>query len=235
MQKNFVLQQYFESYLKNMRNLSDRAVAHYLSAISVMGDYLKGQGRLDRSFFEISEQDTLIEMKDALLNDAAFVEKDQRGNRMYSIALNHYIKFVEGENFLDIEQFDMPIDAKGQSLVNRKIHQRSTIIKDQVIISAGYTCEVDPEHQSFISQKREKPFMEGHHIIPLKHQDKFNKSLDVYANIISVCPNCHRQLHYGNDTDRRDVLGKIYQQRCNRLAASGINLEKDKFMELAMQ
>ena len=74
--------------------------------------------------------------------------------------------------------------------------------------------------------------MEGHHIIPLRHQEEFNVSLDVYANVICLCPTCHRMLHYARTEDKLDSLNMIYHERADRLATSGIRLSNDDFIEL---
>ncbi|MCE0554185.1 restriction endonuclease [Bacillus thuringiensis] len=34
-------------------------------------------------------------------------------------------------------------------------------------------------------------------------QHDFENSLDVVGNIVSICPNCHRLIHYGRDKDKK--------------------------------
>ena len=46
-------------------------------------------------------------------------------------------------------------------------------------------------------------------LIPMKKQQTFSTSLDVYANVVCLCPVCHRLLHYGLDDNK-----KIYLIRC---------------------
>lgn len=41
-------------------------------------------------------------------------------------------------------------------------------------------------------------YTEPHHLIPMAYSDKFESSLDVEENIVSLCSNFHNQLHYGN-------------------------------------
>ena len=73
--------------------------------------------------------------------------------------------------------------------------------------------------------------MEGHHAIPMKYQRTFSVSLDVYANIVCICPTCHRLLHYGIYDERKSVLNRIYTERADRLKQSGISLSRDEFLE----
>ncbi|MCC8140121.1 MAG: hypothetical protein LIO67_07485 [Lachnospiraceae bacterium] len=77
--------------------------------------------------------------------------------------------------------------------------------------------------------------MEGHHALPMKYQDKFSRSLDVYANIICLCPVCHRLLHYGISSEKEKVVEKIYYDRSERLAVSGIKISKSEFESLTLQ
>ena len=75
--------------------------------------------------------------------------------------------------------------------------------------------------------------MEGHHAVPMKEQNNFDVSLDVYANIVCLCPICHRLLHYGKVSQKREVLEQIYIARDDRLQNSGIYLTKDQFLNIA--
>ena len=76
--------------------------------------------------------------------------------------------------------------------------------------------------------------MEGHHLLPLSQQHNFTTSLDVYANIICLCPICHRLLHFGTDKDRIQAISKLYEKREFRLENSGIKITKNDAIELAM-
>ena len=157
---------------------------------------------------------------------------------MYSAGFNNYYKFASGEGFANIHQqievldTEVPIADKHTRI--QTAWSRSSIIKIQSIESAGYLCEVNPEHQTFTARSTGHPYMEGHHALPMKYQDKFDKSLDVYANIICLCPVCHRLLHYGIEAEKENVLNKIYYDRSDRLAASGIKISKTDFERLVV-
>jgi len=53
--------------------------------------------------------------------------------------------------------------------------------------------------------------MEGHHLIPLTvknslfFKQKYNINLDCTQNLVSLCPNCHQSIHYGNNKARMDI------------------------------
>ena len=71
---------------------------------------------------------------------------------------------------------------------------------------AQYTCEANSGHISFLSKVTGQNFVEVHHLIPLKAQLEFKNALDNIANIVSLCPNCHRLLHHAPDSEKRTPL-----------------------------
>lgn len=77
--------------------------------------------------------------------------------------------------------------------------------------------------------------MEGHHLIPLLNQGRFEYSLDVYANIVCLCPVCHRMLHYGRKQDVEPILERFWIERCKRFEHSGLSLTEGQFMNLALK
>ena len=69
-------------------------------------------------------------------------------------------------------------------------------------------CEFDDSHVTFTAKRTGHPYMEGHHAVPMKYQDKFEHSLDVYANVVCLCPIYHRLLHYSVESEKENVVIK---------------------------
>ncbi len=88
------------------------------------------------------------------------------------------------------------------------------------LIRARYKCEYDESHPSFISKVTDQPYMETHHLIPIEYWQSFDNSLDVEANIVCLCSNCHNQIHYGRDAEI--IIHKLYEQRKEDLKIAGI-------------
>ena len=50
----------------------------------------------------------------------------------------------------------------------------------------------------------------------------------------SLCPICHRKIHYGMKDDRKQMMNQIYVERIERLVNSGIVLSKEEFVNLVV-
>ena len=237
MQDFNVLKEYYIRYLRNVRGAKDSTVNHYLGALNTISNYLRVHNKVKESIYEIDDLDDLQIIKSFLYCQPDFVAKDERGNRMYSAGLNNYVRFAAGEEFKHVGQqsqlLDIIVPVSDIGTISITKWKRNGIVKKQSIEMANHTCEIDHKHETFIAETTNKQYMEGHHAIPMKSQDSFSVSLDVYANIICLCPTCHRMLHYGLREDKYNVLNKIYYQRADRLRQSGIKLSREEFLEKA--
>ena len=108
------------------------------------------------------------------------------------------------------------------------------LLRNNQIEMEGYKCEVNDTYTAFIAASINLPYMEGNHSIPMNKHEQFSVSLDVYANIVCLCPLCHRLLHYGTEKPKRMILNGLYEQRAQRLVNSGIVLSKDEFVNMVM-
>ena len=57
-------------------------------------------------------------------------------------------------------------------------------------------------------------------MIPMAFQDQFDVSLDVEENIVSLCSNCHNEIHYGRDANT--LIEILYSERKAVLEKAGI-------------
>lgn len=232
-----VLREYYIRYLRDIRGSKESTVNHYLGALNTISRYLVEKNKVLESIYEIEDLGELEIVRTYLYSQPDFVEKDERGNRMYSAGLNNYVRFAEGEELKNVgrqaECLDIVVPVSRLEMTSVTAWRRNGIIKKQSIEMANYTCEINSEHETFIAESTHKRYMEGHHAIPMKNQSSFSVSLDVYANIVCLCPICHRMLHYGLQDSKRSVLDRIYTERAERLKQSGIRLSRDEFLEKA--
>lgn len=172
-------------------------------------------------------------VKTFLEQNEEFIQKDTVGNRMYSVAFNHFYRFsFEDHDFYKTEIDKMDIKIPKLKVVETVQYTRNQIISAQAIEAANYQCENHAEHKTFTSASTNKPFMEGHHLILMKKQNEFDVSLDVYANIVCLCPICHRLLHYGITSEKEYLVDKLFEDRQERLIHSGIDISRNDFKQL---
>ena len=233
-----VLKEYFAKYLREVRGLSESSVAHYFDALNHISKRLKAKGLVGQDIYEIADLERLYLVRDELYKDDGFVDLNERGRRMYSAGLNNYCRFAEGEDFDKIKPMesalDIPVAPENPAVIEQTVWKRSGILRTQSIEMAGYSCEMNASHETFISGSTKKPYMEAHHALPMKIQSLFQVSLDVYANIVCLCPICHRKIHYGLLDDRVSMIRQIYDQRSLRLSKSGIEISRESFVDMAV-
>lgn len=92
---------------------------------------------------------------------------------------------------------------------------------------ASYTCESDPSHSSFISEKTGENYMEPHHLIPISNQGLYSNDIDITSNLICLCPTCHKMIHHGLKSDVKSMLQTFYAARQNDLKTCGIEIDTD--------
>lgn len=238
MAREYMLMQYYIKYLKEVRGLKDSSVNHYTQALNTISKILKERSLIEESIYELKDIGELTVIREFIYSDPDFVALDTRGNRMYSAGLNNYYRFASGEDIFGkkdvLTTLDTELPVGEKVTVSHEEWKRLSIIKVQTLESASYMCEINSRHNTFIAKASGKQYMEGHHAIPMKYQDKFSKSIDVYANVICLCPICHRMLHHGEDDLRTNILNQIYETRKNRLAKSGVEISKSDFIKLAI-
>lgn len=94
---------------------------------------------------------------------------------------------------------------------------------------AKYECEINVDHPTFKRKKTDVNYTEPHHLVPMAFSDQFEKSLDVEENIVSLCSNCHNQLHYGQGAE--ELLKILYDERKEHLRKAGINISLIELLE----
>ena len=112
----------------------------------------------------------------------------------------------------------------------KKVNERTTAVRDKkragnALARAYFLCEFDEEHRFFLRKNQPVYYTEPHHLIPLKYQELFEFSLDVEANIVSLCSCCHDRVHYGADADM--ILSKLWRMREKELVSAGLGKTKN--------
>lgn len=253
-----LIEKNFAEWLEEYTEISAYSVRRYSGAIPLITSELESYGLESVNLLAINDCSFIDEI---LLNNS-FKLKDQKGNRMYSAALNHFKKYINYKNELEYERalvneklifkshlnhsinnderadtqdnIENPQLNKPRYTVvnNRKIWMRNPEIAVQALRKADYTCEIDKSHNHFISKYTQKNYVEAHHLIPMKYQSEFTYSLDIESNIVSLCLVCHKKLHYAAFEEKKSILEKLYLNRKQLLHRSGIALKLTDFYRM---
>ena len=95
---------------------------------------------------------------------------------------------------------------------------------------AHFLCEIDAEHPTFIRRASDKPYTEPHHLIPMSYQGNFKVSIDREQNIVSLCSNCHNEIHYGRNA--AELVKKLYEKRKADLERIGVKISLGRLLEM---
>lgn len=82
-----------------------------------------------------------------------------------------------------------------KTIVSQVVFNRNQYVIIEVLDRANGICERCNNPAPFIRDSDLKPYLEVHHKIPLAENGD-----DTVDNAIALCPNCHRQAHYGKST-----------------------------------
>ena len=111
-----------------------------------------------------------------------------------------------------------------------KTYPRDRQTAINALAHAHYECEIDAGHPSFIRKNSDKKYTEPHHLVPMAFSDEFKVSLDVEENIVSLCSNCHNQIHYGRDAWK--LIKALYEDRKDALKNVGIDVSLQQLYDM---
>ena len=113
----------------------------------------------------------------------------------------------------------------------RNLPKRDPIKRKNAMVIAGFKCEIDPNHATFISRRSGMPYVESHHFIPMEFHEDFDFSLDVEENIVCLCSNCHNEIHYG--VKNAELVRALYIKRKDLLHDVGLDITEEELLTKA--
>ncbi len=143
-------------------------------------------------------------------------------------AENQMIREVSSEmvNPDDISYLPIP-EMKAEPIITkgRSVPKRDSKKAKKALARAAFLCEYDREHKLFKRRSQDVNYTEPHHLIPLQFDSLFENSLDVEANIVSLCSYCHDLIHYGDGAEV--LIRALWEQRRDELIAAGLGTIKN--------
>lgn len=118
-----------------------------------------------------------------------------------------------------------------------RVVKKNPAISKRAVATFGFKCAYNANHQTFL-RKSGQPYMEGHHLIPCTSSNaerfwkRFGKSIDCVANIVSLCPTCHRRIHFGSEEERVVIIEKLYEVQAEKLKAAGLLISQEELKKM---
>lgn len=165
-----------------------------------------------------------------LSDDGHYLEEEQEQEEDYQdiVQLVFSKKMNEFENISarELESEDIPL-PKPEPIFDKskkKRWPRDAQVAAKALHLSKYKCAYDDSHSSFTSKVTGKRYLEMHHLVPMKYQEDFDVRLDRVAQLLALCPTCHRQIHHGTDEEKEQILRKLFYNRREKLEAIGIEI-----------
>lgn len=184
-----------EVFKRDLRNI--------LNDLETMMDFI-----LEHKIYEFDSN--VINFKDRLIYSGEYsidIDELKEDNNYLSDVLKE-TKILSDEE-INIYNSRKPKYPQGDTKSKRIV--TIPALAKHVLKQNDFKCMVDENHKWFDNKKGEN-YVEAHHLVPVKHQDKFGDfCLDQEMNIVSVCPVCHAAIHYGNTKVRLEKLQILYE------------------------
>ncbi len=149
-----------------------------------------------------------------------------------NVALQDREEYADSGDIEPLEYSHKPqpkVFIEKQDAMGRSMPVRNPAKKRNAMILAGYKCENNSNHKTFISKGTGKPYVESHHIIPMEYYNDFKYSLDVEENIVCLCSNCHNEIHYGINNE--SIVRKLFEARRELLHDAGLDVTETELLK----
>lgn len=115
------------------------------------------------------------------------------------------------------------VPDRGIASTGRRRFKTQRKIRDSVLEKSNYLCNCDNNKHYYFEAINLHNYVEGHHIVPMNRQEEYyfnsNINLDVPNNIVTLCPNCHCQIHLGSRQARLKIISELYVRNKTNLLA----------------
>lgn len=140
---------------------------------------------LVRKYERASAQQRILSKYQTLVSNGESIERVQ----------SVFMKQVEDSSRLKkgrSERLNAANKTPTQGTAIIRYYRRNPDVVAEVLFRASGICERCGRDAPFIGKSTGLPYLEVHHKVQLAHGGE-----DTLENAIAVCPNCHRELHFG--------------------------------------
>lgn len=160
---------------------------------------------------EIDEKQRAIDRFDGTIPDTClsdfpikiYENIGNTNNNDDSIVIDEYIRGLSINKLKEIAQKKETMKPKNYISEVKQI-ERSPYIAEYAKRRANGICQLCNKPAPFNNPKTGEPYLESHHVVWLSQGGS-----DTIDNIVALCPNCHKKLHYVNDSKDVEKLKLI--------------------------
>lgn len=156
-----------------------------------------------------------------------FIDLVPPGGGGYDESDSEYELPTEVEDEITVKDFPTTTRQGRKKQGERMVTVRNKAKGDFVLKQQKYKCQVNPLHESFIT-KAGLPYMEKHHLISMMYYEEYENDLDDISNIVSICPNCHRQIHLGDRNGVEKIIEVLHEQQKEKLNSAGLSISLEE-------
>jgi len=172
----------------------------------------------------ISKKDSYDKFYTWVINSLVNIKILKKDSKKYFISddlLEHITSLYQDLEFKDFFLNDDILSCEINNKTAKQRYKRDAKLISKAKFRDNFICQVDHKHITFISNGRN--YVEGHHIIPMFQQKNYKFNLDDVNNIISLCPNCHREIHSADDKNK--IINNLYRSNEKYMRTHNITLD----------
>lgn len=229
---------------------SDKAGSYYRALIKLIIGYERvEQTKIDNLFLHGS-----LNKLNKFLNSNLIKESKVDKKGFYRASLKTYERYLsfltnENEEKLDFEMdFQSNLFRDDQLSVEKPIAQKHkekpkikqvnnllSYVRDPyqaylIKEKSEWLCDYDSTHITFINKSNNKQYVEAHHLIPMSYQGEYEYSIDILSNLVSLCPNCHKKIHYGQSEVKKELISDLYDKKKEEYKNHDIDISLGKLL-----
>lgn len=167
-----------------------------------------------------------------------FIKVNENNNVLEEDNDNEYIDIIDSisDDNINIENgaLAFSVEPKILKIDNVKRYSKNPTLGKMAIKISEHKCQNQNAHITFESRTNHKDYMEAHHLIPIFKQDeiweKYGVNIDCLENLISLCPTCHRAIHYGTNNVKKEIITKLFNLKQEQYKAIGLNIDLDTLL-----
>ncbi|ALD66605.1 HNH endonuclease [Spiroplasma cantharicola] len=187
------------------KNISKREMEYSIPYIKNSSDL---QNLLINNFEKEEKYDKFCTWVINSLVDLNILDLDGKNYSLPDSIISYVSNYIDVKDdlkiyFFECENENVYIDKL--NYVNYSKIKRDLKLVKQTYERDQYKCFFSKDHFSFYTEDGNM-YLEAHHIVPISLAPVYKINLDLLDNMVSLCPNCHKSMHYSENENKYKML-----------------------------